>query len=92
MLTSIYSIRQTTVAGTVFSSVHLDPTEVDDVLANFPNFRSAALLGRFAPVSATESDVIASTENDDGSADILIMAAIPPTTTTTVTDTSSVGS
>lgn len=87
MLTSIYAIRQTTVAGTVFSSVHLDPTEVDDVLANFPNFRSAALLGRFSPVSATEADVIASTENPDGSADILVMAAILPTTTTTVTDT-----
>lgn len=92
MQTSIFAIRQTTVSGTVFSSVHLAPEEVDDVLANFPNFRSAALLGRFAPVSATEGDVIASTENADGSADILIMAAIPPTTTTTVTDANNVAS
>lgn len=92
MNTTSYSIINTTVAGTTFSTISLADYEVANALQTHPGETEAALraatrAGLFSPITAAPNDTVAVEIKPDGSAEIVVVAAIAPTTTTTVTST-----
>lgn len=94
MKTTSYSIINTTVAGTTFSTISLADYEVANALQTHPGETEAALraatrAGLFSPVTATANDTVGVEIKPDGSAVILVESIAPPTVTITISDTAS---
>lgn len=70
METASYSIIKTN----TFSTIKLNAGEVDSAKVSYDTLAEATRAGLFSPIAASEADIVAVEENEDGSATIVVVA------------------